>query len=588
MAHPYELAAGRTKEKDARRAPSAGARPVSWCSLGSAQLRRHTLFGPTGRIRVQDARRFVPVLLFREPRPLLCVGADAWIRPGERVRVRRFGNLGVVLESVHLAGQPGQWGPECCLSLVASTTADRDAFVLAMHAPAVWGARPACAPPSQRALAGPVVTAWPWCRDGLLPLSVSDAETEERQNGTVVVQGELVGVGAVVVKMLPEPRGHDFASPTSHRELRVLRLATRAAERTGLPHVAEYVASLCMASPAPRAFALFGETAEPPPEPGQQQQEQEQPRSKSRSKAELSRYRVATVLRRVGAPCANVSCVLDLLDSHGASPERARAVVRSVLAQYAAACVVLGDYGIAQVDNHPGNLLLEWADGDWAYDLLHPVATARVPVCGFLLRIIDWDLGLCVPFPTEEEEEASGRAECGSHGGGELADFDAKCRAGAETARGVCTPRWNPGEDWVRFGLMLRDPAWFPAALWRDHVDLPNGLAQRVFGTFAEPRLAAHADPDANALPGASATEYHFLVQGRELMGDAAPVYIPGARMPGEGLLALLEDADACFPGFRDFPVRRVVRSLATDRGWTRERALLGGPGRRFNVREAA
>lgn len=541
--------------------------------LEGVRLRRHALFAPgSARVLARDAPRFVPGVVVRPPpeRHWLRIDAGTWARPGvPDPGVRAWGHALVLIEGVRLSAS-GQWGPLCCVLFKAASGASRDAFVAAMRRPEMWGERAPASVPVQ-CLAGPVVTTWPWHRSGAVRVEVSGAEAEAAQQGTVIVQGELMGAGPVVVKLMPEPdppAADECGSPV--RELRAVRLATHAAHSTGLPHVAEHLHSLCLPDAVSRGTALFGAGRE----------DEDGGRTVDRWA-----YRVALVLRRVSAPCAPLSSVLDVLAEAGAPPERTRAVVRSLIAQYASACVVLGDYGIAQVDNHPGNLLLEWVDHDWSYALQHPTVCGTVPVVGLCLRIIDWDLSLCVPFPSADEDAATGRAVCVL--AGEDADpacerFDALCRAWPDSREspamraGILSPRWNPGEDWARFGLMLRDTRWFPAELWRDHIG--DELGAKLFGA-----TVAGTAPGAVGLatqarnPGVN---YSFLVQGDDVMSRSEPVALPDMRHPGEALAALLEDQQGV-----PLPLRRVVRSLATERAWTRQRALLGGPGRRFNVR---
>lgn len=343
-------------------------------------------------------------------------------------------------------------------------------------------------PPAAAAFfAATPIGAWPWERP---PAPV--ARRTHRPSALAVLQGRLRGVGGVVLKLMPLPPDAPDAVASAERELIGATVATRLAAVLGLPTVAPLLHTARCASVA----AGFG----------------------PRSGLPVQVFVYARV------PDASPLCDVALLPPAA----RPRLVLLGLLAQLAATYAVFAQAGLAHVDNHLHNLLVQPtdADGYWLLDVDgSPGAVLRVPVFGFRVWLIDWD-GACKALSPQSD----GPAVLGLEPRFTTTDTPVAHTPGAAVGQ----HRWNPGEDWVRLGLLLCDGARFDRRALRRLLS-PAEL-RSLFGTpvvFGAP-LAT----------GRRGERYSFLCTGEDVWHCAPVAVPPGCPAPLDALRALLNFDD--------------------------------------------
>lgn len=270
--------------------------------------------------------------------------------------------------------------------------------------------------------------------------------------------------------------------------------------------------------------------------------------------------------------CAGPACV-SFTDLPRQFPDArsARLALLSVLCQFAASYHLMGQLGVCHIDNHFGNALFQLVAVPYTYELNDPdpaffKGRVLVPVIGVRVVLIDWDLSHKAPSTAD--------ALLGLPVG--LRDTTGCCvgRRGAHEAY-----RWNPGEDWTRLGLLLRDPTWVRGG-WDPWAVLGDAVGRAAFGRYVcppgglpPPRTMLATDPQRDRA-------FHFCCAGRSIR-DCDPVRLPGMVHPGEALarLALLPElvAAAQAHGHRGTPTHSPAH-LALSRPGHRERVASRGP----------
>ena len=211
-----------------------------------------------------------------------------------------------------------------------------------------------------------------------------------------------------------------------------------------------------------------------------------------------------------------------------------RVVLLSVLAQLAVAYYVMGQVGVAHIDNHFGNILLRRLESpvavrSYVFHDPHPKLKrhgrgVRVPIVGAQVCLIDWDLSIkhaALPdFPIFGWDQRT------------MSTTDGQGEALPTRGRAHEVQRWNPGEDWCRVGLMLQDPVWsFPGA-WDL---LGDELGAALFGAY----VASHPPRHHLARSRRDGGAFYFLC-ARGDMDDCEPVTLPYMVQPIAALDILL------------------------------------------------